>query len=159
MPPDRIPLADGRAVTRDEGFAAWLAMNDHLVEDDFLVFDVDAMPADPYSEEGLKVAEAEALRRFSDKYDVVAPANREIFDKFVRFVGETFVHGLGGEWTNKPLVDDGKAFVGIRFPWVESLVNVPTLVTAAMTRRTGDEWAFVYRRQQLRRDAWAGTKS
>jgi hypothetical protein len=150
---DEIPVPDGTTVTRDEGFAAWLAMNEYLVEEDFLVFDIDAMPDDPYTEDGLRVVEAAALERFPDVDSALAPENREAFDKFVRYLGTAFVQGLGGQWTNKPLTDDGRAFIGVRFPWVETPLNIPTMITAAITRRSGDEWAFVWRRQQKRRDA------
>lgn len=128
-------------------------MNDYLVDEDFLVFDVSGMPDDPFSEDGLRVAEAEALRRFADSEEALAPANRELFDKFVRFVGEAFVRGIGGEWTNRPYVDDGRAYLGLRFPWTEYTLTMPTLVTAALARRTGEEWAFVYRCQLEDRDA------
>jgi hypothetical protein len=139
--------------SRDEGFAAWLAMNAYLVEEDFLVFDVDGMPDDPFGEDGLRVAEAEALRRFTDYHEALAAPNRELFDKFVRFLGETFVRGIGGEWTNRPHEDDGNAYLGVRFPWTEYPLTIPTMVTAALARRTGEEWAFVYRCKLKDRDA------
>jgi hypothetical protein len=131
--------------SRDEGFAAWLAMNEYLVEEDFLVFDVHGMPDNPFSEAGLRIAEAEALHRFADYHEALAAPNRELFDKFVRFLGETFVRGIGGEWTNLPYMDDGKAYLGVRFPWTEYTLTIPTMVTSALARRTGEEWAFVYR--------------
>jgi hypothetical protein len=143
---------DAQTATRDEKFASWLAMNEYLVEDDFLVNDVDGMPSDPFSEEGLRVAEAEALRRFDDADQALAPENRELYDKFVRFIGEAIIRGVGGEWTNRPLVDDGKAYLGIRFPWRKETLTVPTLFTAALARRTGEEWAFVYRNLIKKRD-------
>lgn len=143
----------GGTVSRDEGFAAWMAMMDYLVEYDFLTFDVDGMPDDPYSEEGLRVAEAEALRRFDGSAAALAPENRELYDKFVRFVGEVFVRSLGGQWTNVPMVDDGKAYLGIRFPWRPETLPIPTLVTSALHRRTGEQWTFVYRNMRKRSDA------
>jgi hypothetical protein len=130
---------------RDEGFAAWLAMDEYLVEDDFLVFDVSGMPDNPYSEDGLRVAEAEALRRFDSINQGLALENRELYDKFVRFIGQAIIRSVGGEWTNRPLVDDGKAYLGLRFPWRNETLTVPTLFTAALARRTGEEWAFVHR--------------
>jgi hypothetical protein len=143
---------DAQTATRDEKFASWLAMNEYLVEDDFLVNDVDGMPGDPFSEEGLRVAEAEALRRFDDADQALAPENRELYDKFVRFIGEAIIRGVGGEWTNRPLVDDGKAYLGIRFPWRKETLTIPMLFTAALARRTGEEWAFVYRNLIKKRD-------
>jgi hypothetical protein len=144
---------DAQTATRDEKFASWLAMNEYLVEDDFLVNDVDAMPDNPFSEEGLRVAEAEALRRFDDAEQALAPENRELYDKFVRFIGEAIIRGIGGEWTNRPLVDDGKAYLGLRFPWRKETLTIPTLFTAALSRRTGEEWAFVYRNLIKKRDS------
>lgn len=140
-------------MSRDEGFAAWLAMNEYLVEEDFLVFDVQGMPDDPFSEDGLRVAEAEALRRFADHHEALAAPSRPLFDKFVRFVGEAFVRGVGGGWTNRPYMDDGSAYLGLRFPWTEYTLTVPMMVTAALARRTGEEWAFVYRCKLEDRDA------
>ena len=146
------PDAD-RPASRDEGFAAWLAMNDYLVDEDFLVNDVDGMPDDPFTADGLRVAEAEALRRFDSPEDALAPQNRELYDKFVRFLGEAIIRGVGGEWTNRPLVDDGKAYLGLRFPWRKETLTVPTLFTAALARRTGEEWAFVFTNLVKKRDA------
>ena len=141
-------MAHGRDpahATRDERFAAWLAMNEYLVTCDFLVFDVDGMPEDPFCEDGLRIAEAEALRRFADTAEALAEDNRELFDKFVRFLGEAFARGVGGEWTNRPYADDGRAYLGIRFQWTQYTLTIPTLVSSAMARRTGDHWASVYR--------------
>ena len=60
-------------ISRHDGFRAWLAMNDYLVDEDFLVFDVDGMPDDPFTQEGLRVAETEALRRFADSATALRP--------------------------------------------------------------------------------------
>ena len=139
---------------RDEGFTSWLAMNDYLLDCEFLAGDVPGMPDDPYTVAGLRAAEAEALRRFASVSEMLAADNRAMLDKFVRYVGETFVR-LGGEWTNKPLVDNGKPYVGVRFPWREHTLEVPTLVTSAAARRTGDRWARVYVMAQEDRDAAA----
>jgi hypothetical protein len=144
-----IPVPDGRTVTRDEGFASWLAMNEYLVEDDFLVNDVDGMPADPFSAEGLAVAEAAALQHFADRAAVTAPDNRELFDKYIRFIGEAFVRGLGFTWTNKPKAfDDGRAYLAVENATLDAQLEVGKMLTAAMSRRTGEEWAFVYRNMQ-----------
>lgn len=147
--PEQTTGGDDR---RDEGFASWLAMNDYLLDCELLAGDVPGMPDDPYTEEGLRVAEADALRRFSSVAELVAPTNRDMLDKFVRYVGQTFVRGLGGQWTNRPLVDTGRAYVGISFPWREHTLEIPTLVTSAIARRTGDRWARVYTMAQEDRD-------
>jgi hypothetical protein len=81
-------------VSRDEGFAAWLAMNEYLVEEEFLGFDVQGMPDDPFCEHGLRVAGAEALRRFTDYHEALAAPNRELFDKFVAFLVRRSFEGL-----------------------------------------------------------------
>ncbi|PZS32391.1 MAG: hypothetical protein DLM58_09885 [Pseudonocardiales bacterium] len=144
---DQEPVSpqSGRG-SRDVGFRAWLAMNDYLLECEFLDGDVTGMPDEPYSEAGLRVAEAEMLRRFSGIDDALASANREMFDKFIRFVGAAFVNGLGFQWTNKPAGhDDGKAYIAVEMPSIDTQLSVSSLVTAAAKRRTGDEWAFVYR--------------
>jgi hypothetical protein len=70
-------------LSRDEGFAAWLAMNEYLVEEDFFFFDVQGMPDDLFCEDGLRAAEAEALRRFTDYHEALAAPNRELFDKVI----------------------------------------------------------------------------
>lgn len=150
MTPPQPPNAG--SVDRDEGFAAWLAMNDYLLDCEFLAGDVPDMPDDPFSEAGLRAAEAEALRRFPDIDTALAPHNREMYDKFVRFIGEVFVRDLGGQWTNRPLVDDGRAYIGIKFPWDPETLEIPTLFTSALARRTGEQWAFVYRNMREDRD-------
>jgi hypothetical protein len=129
---------------RDEGFRAWLSLNDYLL-DEFLSADVPDMPADAFTEDGLRSAENAAINRFADPDEALAEPNRELYDKFVRFIGETFIRSLGGRWTNKPLVDDGSAYLGVLFPWSSEPLTVPTLFTSALARRTGQQWAFVYR--------------
>jgi hypothetical protein len=153
--PDQSPTSrEGDAGSRDEGFRAWLAMNDYLLDCEFLDGDVRGMPDDPYSEVGLRVAEAEMLRRFSGIDDVLAPANSEMFDKFIRFVGAAFVNGLGFRWTNKPAGhDDGRAYIAVEMPSIDTQLSIPSLVTAAADRRTGEYWAFVYRNMREDRDA------
>lgn len=142
---------EGGTVPRDEGFQAWLAMNDYLLDCEFLAGDVVGMPDDPYSEAGLRVAEAEMLRRFSGIDDALVSANREMFDKFIRFVGVTFVNGLGFQWTNKPVgYDDGKAYIAVEMPSIDTQLEIPSLVTAAAKRRSGDEWAFIFRNMRKR---------
>lgn len=145
MTDDRIPLPDGSSITRDEGFAAWLEMNDYLLDAEFLTFDVDRMPTQPYSAAGLDVAEADLLRRF-DGLDALR-ADRAMFDKFIRFVGEAFVVGLGFRWTNRPAGgDDGRPYLAVEHPKLTGgQIEVPTTVTSAVARRSGTEWSFVYR--------------
>jgi hypothetical protein len=95
-------------------------------------------------------------RRYADSPAITrrSPSPTEnCFDKFGRFLGETFVRGIGGEWTNRPYVDDGSAYLGVRFPWTEYTLTIPTMVTSALARRTGEEWAFVYHRKLADRDS------
>jgi hypothetical protein len=139
---------------RGEGFQAWLAKTEYLLEGEFLDGDVTGMPENPYTEEGLRIAEAEALRRFASSAEIREPANREMYGKFMRYVGETFVQALGAEWTSSPMVDDGKPYIGLRYPWKPKTVNVATLVTSALARRSGDQWAFVFRMADEDRRAW-----
>jgi len=84
---------------------------------------------------------------------LLAPANREMFDKFIRLVGAAFVNGLGFQWTNKPIgYDDGKAYIAVEMLSIDTQLSIPSLVTAAAKRRTGDEWAFVFRNMRERLD-------
>ncbi len=142
---------EGSTVSRDEGFRAWLAMSDYLLDCEFLAGDVVGVPDDPYSEVGLRVAEAEMLRRFSGIDDALTPANSDMFDKFIRFVGAAFVNGLGFQWTSKPAGhDDGRAYIAVEMPGINTQLSIPSLVTAAADRRTGDEWEFVFRNMRKR---------
>lgn len=100
----------------------------------------------------MRLAEAEALRRFAYPDEALAAPNRELFEMFVRFVGEAFIRGIGGEWTNQPYADDGSPYLGLRFPGTEYTLTIPTLVTSALARRTGEHWAFVYRDKLEDRD-------
>ncbi len=127
---------------RDAGFEAWLSMNDLLV-DEFLDFIVPIMPADPFTQDGLRVAADEALQRFATVDDVLAPENRHVYDLFVRYIGETFVRAAGMVWTCHPVVDNGKPYIGVKFPHAEESDDVPTLLTAAVARRDANLWAEV----------------
>jgi hypothetical protein len=136
---------------RDEAFRAWLSGNDHLL-DEFVSADLPDLPAEAFTEAGLRSAENAALDRFADPDEALSEANRELYDKFVRFIGETFVRSLGGRWTNKPLLDDGSAYLGVLFPWSAEPLTIPTLFTSALARRTGQQWAFVHRNMREDRD-------
>ncbi len=128
---------------RDEGFRAWLAMGDYLLDCEFLAGDVPGLPAEPFTEAGLLVAESDALARYQNSAEALNDRNREMSDKFMRFIGEVFVQQLGGSWTNRPLHDDGSAYLGIRFPWRDETLTIPTLYTSALARRSGRQWAKV----------------
>jgi hypothetical protein len=138
---------------RDEGFRAWLAMSDYLLDCEFLAGDVPDMPADPFTEAGLITAENNAIDRYANSAEAMNDQNREMSDKFMRFIGEVFVHQLGGTWTNKPLHDDGSAYIGIKFPWRDETLTIPTLYTSALARRTGQQWAKVLTNLRRARDA------
>lgn len=128
-------------VDRDAGFQSWLAMQEFYL-DEFLGDDMPAM-ADPYSPDGLSTAEGIALTRFANKDE--ATADPEMTTKFIRFIGECFVRRLGGRWTNRPAEDDGQPFIGIAFSWTPNTLAIPTLYTSAFARRSGQQWAKVYR--------------
>lgn len=59
-------MTETASPNRDDGFAAWLAKTDYQLEFEFLDGDVPSMPEPPFSAEGLRAAEAELLRRYSD---------------------------------------------------------------------------------------------
>src|SRR4051794_11674133 len=108
--------------TSQDGFEAWLELND-LYLPEFLA-EVPDMPEDPFDEDGLRLVERLALDSFDTIDDALAPANAELFDKIVRFVGETFAINLDGEWTNKLPVDDGKAHLAVRFSWSDVPIEI-----------------------------------
>ena len=137
------------------GFEHWLAMMDHVVEDDFLTFDLDGMPDDPYTEEGLRIAEAAALHQFPDRASVTDPHNAELADKYIRFVGQAFVRGLGLTWTDEPPFEGDPPTMSIVVPPIADglgpiPVSVPSLLLAAIKRRTGEEWAFMFDKNEQR---------
>ncbi|GAB2675845.1 hypothetical protein [Nocardia goodfellowii] len=125
----------------------WLAAMDEQ-RARFFSETVPDMPADPWSPEGLDHAEAAALRRFPDMESVELPKNRDIADQFHRYVGETFRRNFGGKWYNVPSFDDEQRSRGfgpiIRDEFSAEYLDVITLLTASMHRRTGSEWSRIF---------------
>jgi hypothetical protein len=134
---------------RQEKFEAWLAMNDYLLDCEFLAGDVPGMPDDPYSRAGLVVAEANALERWANAEEALAPDSIDMYWKLVRFVGETFVRTLGYEWTCVPnhSDDQGESWIAVQFPGDDLQLQLPGLVTTVISPergRKGGRWAWVW---------------
>lgn len=141
-----IPEKQFEAAQHDSGFKAWLKMMPYVVED-FLTFNMSGMSDDPYSVEGLRKAEAAALKRFANYHTVFDKANRDDADKFIRFLGQAFVEAFGGQWVNLPADKEAGelAQVAVRLPFrKDGYVTPVTLLTTAVHRRTGQVWSKVF---------------
>lgn len=141
---------------QNPAWLAWLGGMDDALER-FLTVDVADMPTDPWSMDGLGHAEQAALIIFPSMDSVLAPENRELADRFQRFIGETYVRRFEGEWMNVPGNSDHMARgfePAVRQPFSDMYLTVVTQLTAAMHRRSGNQWARVYSRSAATYAEW-----
>lgn len=67
------------------------------------------------------------------------------------------VRDLGGRWTNKPMLDDGGAYLGIKSPWRPGDADHPNSVHLGARTAHRRAMAFVYRNTRAHRaEARAG---
>jgi len=132
------------AAQHDEKFLSWVAMNEGVLE---LEFDEDVpdLPERPWGEDALRIAERAALERFDSSSAPFSKDGWESSWRFVRFIGQTFVDAFDGLWVNLPGEDGKPPRVAVTLPFSETYLQPITLLTMAMGRRTGEEWAKVYR--------------
>ncbi|MFE5475156.1 hypothetical protein ACFQ9R_05600 [Nocardia sp. NPDC056541] len=133
---------------------AWLADMDAGLETFFAV-DVRDMPVEPFTAAGLDHAEQALLHRFSSSDSLLDVKNAGMVDRFHRYLGETFIKsGFEGRWMNVRITSgrgtgvffDRRGFEPVvREPFTDSYLEVVMLALAAVERRTGHEWSWVYR--------------
>lgn len=133
-------LADAQ---QDEGFIAWMDMMEYQVEM-FLTMELDGLPDDPFTREGLAVAEAALLSAFPDTDALRQPESFDLWDGYARFLGETLVRRFGGKWVNVPDVEGDGSTPGVLKPHNPNFIEVFNTVYATVHRRTGREWSKLY---------------
>lgn len=135
---------------------SWLAAMPAALEE-FVGKDVPNMPADPWSADGLRRAESRALDVFQTGDAVMLPENRELVDRFHRYVGQVFVRRFEGTWLNildnPDYLDRGFEPV-VQIPFTDMHFAVVPQLTAAMSRRTGEHWARIYGYSEEDYAAW-----
>ncbi|WP_433662065.1 hypothetical protein ACQPW1_07890 [Nocardia sp. CA-128927] len=131
----------------DQNWLAWLADMDVQIHK-FFTETVPDLPENPWTAEGLQHAEAAALKLFPDWETVPLPENRDVADQFSRYVGEVFRRNFEGIWRNEPSFDSRRNPLGfgpvIHTPENPEYLDVVNLLTAAMHRRTGNEWSRIF---------------
>jgi hypothetical protein len=87
---------------RDSRFIDWLAaMPDRLAE--FRAGTLPYLTADPHSREAIEYAEERLAQVFPNREEMYqVPGAVKIVDGFARFIGEAYVHLLGGRWMAIP---------------------------------------------------------
>lgn len=133
----------------------WLAgMEAGLAELSRLVPD---LPADPWTEEGARRAEAAALRTFPS-WELAdpdqSPGNLHLIDPFRRYLGELFVRRFDGTWIFVDIENGHAPEPAVRVPYSEFYFDVTSTLTMAVHRRTGEEWAFIVRCQTEDHQKW-----
>jgi hypothetical protein len=131
------------AAQADEGFLAWVAMNEFILEceiDD----DIPGLPPRPWGADALRIAERRALDLVARKEETFDEAHQEMSWRIVRFLGQTFVEAFEGRWVNVPPMGSASAEIAVELPFRNFYIEPMSLLTAAMKRRTGEEWARVF---------------
>lgn len=86
----------------------------------------------------------------SDRYEDQNALDHNWSDRchFVKYFGQAWVEKLECKWVWQPKVEPYWAIDGpaLERPWPSNMLfDVIPMVNAAVTRRTGDEWLFVFR--------------
>jgi hypothetical protein len=140
----------------DPRFRAWVEIMEYQLEL-FFTNEVPALGWTDWDAAGLATAEAAALARFPDIDAVLADRNDEdgysSRDGFVRYVGTVYTQRLGGRWINLP-DEDGNGRPAVQLPFRDLPVVPDEYLTMAVSRRTGEEWAWVFDRAVRAHDEW-----
>jgi len=145
--------ADYNTAQHDQKSLSWVDMNEAVLELDFDV-DVPDLPERPWGADALRTAERAALEKFDSSSAPFAEDNRESSWRFVRFLGQTFIDAFDGLWVNLPREDGKPPRVAVKLPFRETHLQPITLLTMAMGRRTGEEWAKVYEYAAVDHERW-----
>lgn len=150
--PDRKRGEEFLAAQRDPAWIAWLGDMDAVVTN-FVHTEFADTTVDPFSADGLLVAEARALERFGSIAEFKAEENGELADQYVRYLGEVFVRNFDGRWVN--ILQPTKGLVAsVEYPYPGWYLNPRSFITAALHRRTGKEWAFVFGNEAVDYAKW-----
>lgn len=133
---------------QDPGFKAWVQTIELGVELGEITFEdiIPDLPIDMFSDEGIIAAERALLNRYED-----LRALKDDPDQgwaFMKYLGQAYVEKLECRWVYQPKVkgywdEEGPA---IECPWPTStLFPMLPCVTAAVIRREGDGWIYVFR--------------
>lgn len=134
------PTTVPSALTR-ENYEAWHAMMDFQLAEFF--GEVDIPVTDRYSRRGLEIAEGEFLQRFSDVETALEPQNQQVTDRFMRYLGQTFVKSFDGRWDF--VEGEGMPpYVGVAVPIYANYYRVLQLTLAALKHRRCHYWADLY---------------
>ncbi len=105
------------------------------------------LPAEPYTGEGLAVAETALLERYPSAEAADADDSLEAdrcFDSTQRFIAETFVRSFEGRLAPAPASTPNDPEPLVWLPFTDVPIEPYTLIAYALDRRTGTEWARVH---------------
>ena len=105
--PDRNRAKEFLAAQQDPAWLAWLADMDAVVTQ-FVSTEFSGADIDPFTSEGLILAEARALDRWANIAEFKDPSNADLADKYIRYLGEVFVRNFGARWVNIMYPTDGR---------------------------------------------------
>ena len=131
---------------------AWLADMDAVVSE-FIAVEFPDLKVDPFSADGLHVAEARALERYGSIAEFKAPENAVLADKYIRYLGEVMVRNFGARWVNILHQRHGMV-ASVEYPYPAMYFEPQFMITASLHRRTGEEWARVFGYQRESYAEW-----
>ncbi|RCK70245.1 hypothetical protein DT076_06150 [Desertihabitans brevis] len=125
--------------------------------DRFFAEVVPDMPADRFGLEGVRHAEAAALRIFPDMDAAnprTSPQDAGTIDAFHRYLGEVFVRNFEGRWRYADVSDTYGRLPVVELPYDLEPVTLLTLLTSVVGRRTGEELSTTFGYQQETYGQW-----
>ena len=146
VPSGDIPLRQTdvfRAAQEDGGFRSWLAMQDAVMELEFIVSDVPELRNHLYTREGLVIAERVLLERYRNRAEAYSSENFTVTSRFAYFIGETFRRATEGRWVALPQTKGG-ALPGVDVEFRSGFFNANRLVNLVLIERTGTELSMVF---------------
>lgn len=144
-----------KSITRDD-FELWLFRMDEELDGLFNSLSEEIRQSLDYSLESLIELEKHLLNQYPSNKKILAESERNMFDGYVRYIGETIRKSAGGVWDIE-LDDSEKVFYQI--PSLKSekygRVSPVTLTTACLDRRRGDYLYKVACVQKKRADEYS----
>ena len=145
-------VPDFVAAQEDPSFRAWVEASEMAIDLEYFSTEIiPELPPDIFEDGALSIAEQSLMNRYPDKVAMRADWNTAM--KYAQYIAQYFVHNLEARIVFQPIVK-GKwnlASPAIEFPWPSDMLLplVPEL-NAAVSRRTGREWNFVYQNNRRR---------
>lgn len=143
---------------RDSGFRAWvesIKLGMELGEEPFDEIIPGLSVREPFSDDGIALAEKAFLETFPDRRSV--DNNWNLMMRFVKYYGQAYVEELECRWVWQPIVEGHweVSSPAIERPWpTDMLLPLVPVMNATAGQRRGDDWLFTFNNNRKKYRVW-----